>query len=179
MHASATSPMRPLGRAALALALALVTVGAQAQWTWRDRNGQLHASDRPPPAEVPERDIVRRPHQQRAATPAPRPAPAASAADPNVGSGREPAAAPKGDPELEARLKRANEEKQAQAEREKARVAALRADNCQRAQEALRTYESGIRLTRVNERGEREFIDDNARAEQIARAQQVVQADCR
>jgi hypothetical protein len=169
--------MRPLGRAALALALALVTVGAQAQWTWRDRNGQLHASDRAPPADVPERDIVRRPHQRTVS--APRPIPAASATTEATVSGREPTAAPKGDPELEARLKRANEEKQAQAERDKARLAAQRADNCQRAQEALRTYESGIRLTRVNERGEREFIDDSARAEQIARAQQVVETDCR
>ena len=59
----------------LALMLGLLPgTEAQAQWKWRDANGQIHYADHPPPASVPDRNVLSR----GGAGPTPlRPAPAA------------------------------------------------------------------------------------------------------
>lgn len=158
--------------------LALVTVAAwpgdaDAQWKWRDARGQITVSDLPPPRDVPERDILQRP----AAPPAAAPAAAASAPA--------QASAPAGgvDPELEARRKAAEQERTARQKeeqrREEVRLAQQRADNCARARESLRTLESGMRIARVNDKGERIVVDDQTRAAEIERARRVVASDCR
>jgi hypothetical protein len=58
---------------------------AQAQWKWKDRNGQTHISDLPPPRDIPDKDVLQRPSEARraaaaAAAATPASAPAASAA---------------------------------------------------------------------------------------------------
>ncbi len=63
-----------------------------------------------------------------------------------------------------------------QAEEE--RIARQRADNCQRARSALATLDSGIRLVRTNEKGEREILDDAARESERRHLQQIVASDC-
>ncbi|HET9645742.1 MAG TPA: DUF4124 domain-containing protein, partial [Burkholderiaceae bacterium] len=83
------------------------------------------------------------------------------------------------DPDLDARLRRAEAEKQQAQKREEEREHAVKADNCARAQEQLRTLESGIRVARVNEKGEREIIDDRQRAADMQRARDIIASDCR
>lgn len=168
----------------LALVAATVWPGdADAQWKWRDARGQVTVSDLPPPRDVPERDILQRP----SAPPAARPAAASTAPAPEA-AGSAPAttaARPAGgiDPELEARRKAAEQEQTARQKeeqrREEVRLAQQRADNCARARESLRTLESGMRMARVNEKGERIVIDDQTRAAEIERARRVVASDCR
>ena len=41
--------------------LATLPGPADAQWRWRDKTGQVNASDRPPPQDIPEKDIIGRP----------------------------------------------------------------------------------------------------------------------
>lgn len=149
---------RACALALLALALA---APALAQWTWRDASGQINASDRPPPKEIPEKDILSRP-----APPTPRAAPPA---EPASGAASAPAAAPAAparpmqDRELEARK----------------RAAEQRAENCRRARSHLAALESGQRIARMNEKGEREVLDDKGRADEMRRAREVMAADCR
>jgi hypothetical protein len=38
--------------------------------------------------------------------------------------------------------------------------------------------QSGVRMARANDKGEREFLDDKARADEIARTQQLISANC-
>jgi hypothetical protein len=159
----------------LALAACLAAPVAQAQWMWRDKAGQVHISDRPPPSEVPDKDIMRRPSGQRAA-PAASAAPAAPAASAAASAPLE--GRPRVDPELEARRKRAEQEQAAQRKQAEEQAAALRAANCKRAQDQLRTLESGMRMARLNEKGEREVLDDNARAEEAAHARTVAERNC-
>ena len=161
--------------AMLGLALALP---AEAQWKWRDARGQTQYSDLPPPPGVPEHDILSRPAGTRsrvtvfsASAPASGAAPATQAAS--------AALAPKTDPELEARRKKAEAEQAAKAKAEEARVAAARADNCRRAQSHMRTLDSGIRIARSNDKGEREILDDQQRADEVRRTREVIAADCR
>lgn len=165
-------------RPALLLVVAVLAAGfagtATAQWKWRDKNGTMHISDLPPPSSVPDKDVLQRPRAQMRSstsnTAAAAPASAPSAA---------PAARSASDPEIEARLRRAEQERQAAQKREEDKVAAQRAESCTRAKEAMRTLDSGTRLVRVNDKGEREVLDDKMRAEETQRARNVIASDCK
>jgi hypothetical protein len=168
--------LAPLAGAGLALLLALTALPADAQWRWRDASGRITASDLPPPHEIPDKDILQRPAGARA--PIARPAAAAAAA-----SAAAPAAAPSAasavDKELEAKKRATEQQQKDKAKAEEQRQAAARADNCARARKHLATMESGQRIARMNNQGEREILDDKARAEEIRRAREVIASDCR
>ncbi|MBA4176619.1 MAG: DUF4124 domain-containing protein [Leptothrix sp. (in: Bacteria)] len=167
-------PSRPGARATallVALLLALSSPLALAQWKWRDKAGQVNASDRPPPLDIPEKDILARP------MPEPRRALAAPAA--SAASAADPQRAPAVDRELEARRRAVEQEQAAKTKAEEQRAAAQRAENCRRARSHLSALESGQRLARVNEKGEREVLDDRARADETRQAREVIGADCR
>ena len=159
------------------VALALCTATASAQYLWRDKSGQLHASDLPPPSDVAAKDVLKRlavgPRSEAATRAA---APAASVPPTVVAAG---ASRDGVDPEIEARRKKAEQADQARAKAEEDRQAALRADNCQRARAQLATLASGQRLARVNAQGERTVLDDKARADESNDARRVMASDCR
>jgi type IV secretory pathway VirB10-like protein len=144
------------------LGLAMFATAAQAQWTWRDKEGRITASDLPPPRDVPDKDILTRP------------APATSAAASNPAT-----PAPPVERELEARKKAAEAERAAQTKTDDAKQAAARADNCRRARAQLAAMDSGQRIARLNDKGEREVLDDKGRAEESRRAREVMASDCR
>lgn len=155
-------------------ALWLAPGTGHAQWKWKDKNGQVTASDLPPPRDVPDKDILQRPAPvARPAAPASAPA---SGPAPSV-----PGVAAKGplDAELDKRRKAEEQEKAAKSKADEERLAAQRRDNCGRAREALATFESGVRVTRLNAKGEREFLDDQTRAAEARRARDIIASDCR
>lgn len=176
----APTAARPVLAALLALAALACSGPAQAQWVWKDARGQVHASDLPPPREVPSASILSRPIDnivRRTASPAAAPASGASGASaPAVASADNK---PRVDPELEARRKLVEQEQATKKKAEDDKLAGQRAENCQRARSALASLESGVRMVRTNANGEREVLDDKARSEEIARARAVVAADCR
>jgi hypothetical protein len=175
---SPVQTMTPTRLFLVAIVASLATsLPAQAQWKWRDRSGIVQYSDRPPPPDVAQKDIIERPAsvERRAATAA---AAASAASAPAAATAS--ASAPSGvDPELEARRRKAEQEDAAKRRAEDAKTAAQRADNCQRARGQLRALEDGLRLVRTNEKGEREVLDDKGRAEETARTRAVIAADCR
>ena len=83
------------------------------------------------------------------------------------------------DPELEERRKRAEQEQATRAEADKHKAAAVRKDNCQRARDQLATLDSGQRIARIKADGEREILDDDARARETKRARDVMATECR
>lgn len=160
-----------IGALTVLLALACGAASAQAIWKWRDRDGRVQVSDRPPPVDVPEKDILQRPGGARAA--------AAAAAPASDGAASAPAGV---DPVLEARRQKAQAE-QAAADKsrqaaDKARRDQQRAENCDRARRQLAALESGQRIGRMNDRGEREILDDAGRAQEIARYRQMADSAC-
>jgi hypothetical protein len=171
------TPQRLLLVAIVASLAASLPAQAQAQWKWRDRSGTIQYSDRPPPPDVAQNDIIERPAsvERRAAAAA---AAASAASAPASATAR--ASVPSGvDPELEARRRKAEQEDAVKRHAEDAKIAAQRADNCQRARGQLRALEDGLRLVRTNEKGEREVLDDQGRAEETARARAVIASDCK
>lgn len=154
--------------AALALLLALPT--AQAQWKWRDQNGRITASDRPPPLDIPEKDILGRPaptEVRRSATAA---STAASSAAPTPGPLER---------EIEARRRATEQEASSKNKAEEERLAAQRAENCRRARGHMAGLESGQRIARLNDKGEREVLDDRGRAQEMRQAREVIASDCK
>jgi hypothetical protein len=159
-----------------ALVLASAQAPALAQYTWRDAKGQLHASDQPPPRDVPDKDIIRRPAARTATALA---AATAASGAASAAPSRNAAASAPVDPELQQRRARAEQEAKAKAQAEEQRLASQRAENCQRARTHLATLDSGTRLVRVDARGERVVVDDATRAREAAEARGVITSDCR
>jgi hypothetical protein len=160
-------------------------LSASAQWQWIDKNGKKVFSDQAPPPDVPEKNILR-----RSGTPPPRPATGTNAGR-SSGRGRRScrgaqgarkrcSAKPSGvDKELEEKTKKAEAEEKAKRAAEEAKVAKAKADNCARAREGKSTLDSGIRIAKVNAKGEREIMDDSARAAEQKRLQSVIDSDCK
>ena len=163
----------------LAAFLALVALPAEAQWKWKDKSGHVQYSDLPPPLGTPDQDILARPSAQRRNTLSPLPAASAASSAQVVGSASSPLMPKLVDPELEAKRKKAEADQAVKNKAEEDRVAALKADNCARARAQLRTLDSGIRVTRTNDKGEREFLDDKQRADETRHAKDAIAADCK
>lgn len=172
----------------LALAGWAFALSAAAQYQWVDKDGRKVFSDRPPPADIREKDIVKQPGVRRAALPVipvetteaasttAAATPAAAAAKPKVDPN-----APKisgKDPELEAKKKRLEQEAAAKKKAEEKKFAQAQADNCERAKKSVATFQSGVRIASTNAKGEREIMDDETRASELKRAQALVERDC-
>jgi hypothetical protein len=179
-------------QAQLALGSALITAvlmlptSASAQWLWRGADGRVTASDRPPPNTVADKDIIKRPgaDPKRKAPGAPE-AGASGPATGAVGQAATPAkaaaSAPESalDKEIEAKKRAAEQEKVAKAKAEEDKAAAVREVNCRSARSHASTLESGVRIARNNDKGEREFVDERTRADELRRARETIASDCR
>lgn len=148
-------------------------MAASAQWQWIDKQGKKVFSDQAPPLDIPEKNIL-----QRSGTPMPRQSidspstPARSAASNPL----KPAGV---DKELEEKTRQAEAEEKARQAAEAEKVAKAKADNCSRARQGKATFDSGIRVARLNAQGEREIMDDKARATENRRLQTVIDSDCK
>jgi hypothetical protein len=176
MPIDAHRPLRALAAILACLVLTLLATSAQAQWKWRDKDGTITVSDRPPPKDIADKDILTRPQLGRRASGASAPAAstASSASSTSSDSGRSVL-----DKEVDARRKAAEQEQQAKTKAEEAKQTAQRADNCQRARSHLAALESGQRIARFNDKGEREVLDDKGRADEMRQAREVLSSDCR
>lgn len=156
-----------------------------AQWQWIDKDGRKVFSDRAPPPDIVEKNILKRP-AGRGAPPAqtqPQPetaAPTEAAVVPAQASKVAPAKPVAGvDKELEAKKKAALAAEEAKKKAEEERISTAKADNCSRAKLAKTTFDSGVRVARTNANGEREVMDDAARNEEVKRLQSVIDRDCK
>ena len=147
---------------------------ASLQWKWRDADGRLQYSDRPPPAGVPDKNILTRPAAAIRIAAAAK----ASEAAP-VGASAPRLASKASDPELEARRRKADAEQAAQQKVEEEKIAKSRAEACQRARNYEKTLNDGIRIARTNNKGEREILDDKGRAEEQALNRETLAANCK
>ena len=170
------SPRHLLPLLLLALAAA---PHASAQHQWRDANGRMVYSDMPPPASVAPSSVLRAP-----ARPAPADGPggsgATASAPPTSLNAAPPGAAPPSaaDRELEFR-KRRMEKAEAERKATEASIQAQRkASACADSRSEVRSLESGMRVSRINEKGERETLDDAQRASRLEAARAGVKEAC-
>ena len=163
--------------------LSLVLLPAAAQWQWLDASGQRVFSDRGPPPDIPEKNILKRPGGMVPAVPAVAPAPAAASSSSASTSSAAASAssAPKSvgkDPELQKKKAELEAAEAAKTKAEEQKQAAAKADNCERARRSLNSLQSGARIAQINNQGEREFMSDDARLAETRRVQGIVATDC-
>jgi hypothetical protein len=164
-------------------AACLMSMAASAQWQWTDKDGRKVFSDRAPPADIQEKNILKRPGG-RGAT--------AAASDVSAVSGAgaiAAASAPQSgasspklsgiDKELIEKKKKADEAETAKRKAEEERIVKAKVENCARAKQSKASFDSGVRIARTNDKGEREIMDDLARATEVKRIQVIIDADCK
>jgi type IV secretory pathway VirB10-like protein len=165
-------------RAILTTALALFCMSAFAQWQWLDRDGRKVFSDRAPPADVPEKNILKRPGRNLSLPETP--ATEGTAPTTTAPTGAVPT--PKKselDAKLEEKKKQAEQAEAAKRKAEEARMAQAQAENCTRAKKAKSSLDSGVRMATINAKGEREVMDDAARAAETKRLQGIIASECK
>lgn len=145
-------------RSALLIPCLLASLVAEAQvYQYKDAAGRTVYSDIPPPGGTPTRTISKDP------------APAGgSAAQQSIA-----------DKELEFRKRQQAQKEAAQKSEKETADAANRKEDCVRAQRNLQTLESGQRISSMDEKGERTFMDDTQRTAEIERARKMVTDLCR
>ena len=174
------------GLAKKAVTLVLVLAGgsfaasAFAQWQWLEKDGRKVFSDRPPPAEIQDKDIVKRP---------PGGVRTAVATDATATAAGKPASAPMRmtstpklsgkDAELEAKKKKTEEDEAVKKKAAEEKLAQAKAENCERAQSSLATLQSGVRMASTNAKGEREIYDDAKRQTETKRTQDIIDSSCK
>lgn len=161
---------------------ALAGTPALAQWQWIDKSGSKVFSDRPPPGDTPEKNILKQPGGAPRMAP---PAAEAASAEPasadavakTAGTSTKPAAGV--DKELEAKKAQAEKTEADKQKAEEAKLSKARADNCQRARQSKAALDSGMRMAQMNAKGERIVLDDAARAAESKRVDAIIASDCK
>jgi hypothetical protein len=144
----------------LALTFFFAAAASAQQYKWVDQDGKVRYGDVPPPGANATR--LKAP---TAGTPG-----AAAEAKKDGGKPLTPE---------EAFRKRQDDAQKAQQDQAKADTQAqAKRENCTRAQDYLRTLESGQRIARTDAQGERYFLEDAQVAQETAKARQAVQQSC-
>jgi hypothetical protein len=147
----------------LALSFFFAAAASAQQYKWVDQDGKVRYGDVPPPGVKAQR-----------LKPPSGPAPAASAPAAAAAKQGEKALTP------EEAFRKRQEEAQKGQQKQAAADAELQAkrENCARAQEWLRSLETGQRIARTDAKGERYFLEDAQVAQETAKARQAVQQSC-
>lgn len=141
-----------------ALLVALPLVANAQLYTWKDENGHTVMSDKPPVGKTAQKKVISTPTETQT-----------------------PSQPPKTFAEKEMEFRKEQQDRQDKAKKaeEDKTVAAQRKENCDNARRSLQLYQSGERIARRNDNGEREFLDDDQRAAEAAKAQKSVNDWCK
>lgn len=177
-----------LQKTLVALLLAACSCGAAAQYVWIDPSGTRQYSDQPPPASIPKSKILKQPGTELR-TPA-----AAAAAEADAASAKVPtkdpaldgsadAAKQKGpvttaDRNAEFVKRRAEQAEKDKKAAEAASLAAEKARNCERARNYYRSLSSGERIASTDRNGEKVYLSDEKREQDLRETSQVL-AGCK
>ncbi len=144
-----------------------VPAAAFAQWMWKDDAGHTVYSDQPPPTSVPQSRILRTPSGR--ATPEP-----ASGAEPTD------ATKPKSLAEQDLEFKKHQKELAEASKKDQEEAARKQAnqERCQALRASLSTLQSGVRIARTDDQGQRYFVDDTTRQNEAQRVQSDISGNC-
>ena len=140
---------------------------ATAQSKWVDRDGRVTYGDAPP------QGVNAQPMRR---TPAPLPQAEDADKKDDAKDVKKPLTPAEQDAAFRKRQQEADKDREKQAKADQA--AAAKKDNCARAQDYVRTLETG-RVARYDAQGERSFLDDSQLAQEAAKARQDVRDWCK
>ena len=146
-------------RFAIAIAILLASVAANAQiYQWKDENGKTIISDKPPTGNA---RTQRKIETESTST-------TASSPQKTVA-----------DRDLEFRKRQKSAQDNAEKSKVEQDATAQREENCVNSRRHLRVLESGERIAMRNDDGERYFMEDAQREQEIEKARQAVQSTCK
>ena len=82
------------------------------------------------------------------------------------------------DQEMAFRKRQLEAREQAEKEAKEAADAAIRSENCQKMSRWLQRLESGQRMSSLNDKGERQFMDDTQRAQEADNLRRSYESQC-
>lgn len=145
-------------RFALIVAALLAAAAVHAQvFEWKDESGKTHYSDMPPPGNVRELRKI-------------------ESAPPATGSPTQKTAA---DREMEFRKNLKESQEKTEKTSKQQAAASERNENCDNARRQQQLLESGERIALRDDKGERYYMDDAQREQEIVKARQAVQSFCK
>ena len=159
-----------------ALSLVLPSMGNAEIYKWKDKNATTRYSDTPPPSNIKQEAIgskkLAKPANQAPVAPVVNEQPAdkeaAKDSPPVPGSADEEAAA----------KRQINAEAEKNNKLEKEKQEADKAENCKAAKSNLASYEQGGRVYKMNEKGERVYLDENDFKAGREKATQEINENC-
>ncbi|MDB5900627.1 MAG: hypothetical protein JWP41_4229 [Ramlibacter sp.] len=170
---SYTESMKAVRLALLSLACSAPLL-ASAQWQWLDKDGRKVFSDRPPPADIAPNRIVTQPGVRLGTAETTAAAPPTAAASNGLAVPKLSGVDKTLDDKRKQILAAEGEKKKA----DEAKLASARTENCSRAKATKANFDSGRRIARTDEKGERVFLDDNQRAAEARRVDEIIAKDC-
>ena len=163
-----------------ALAFSAVSGLSQADvYKWKDKDGKVRYSDTPPPSNVKLESMTGKKKAQTPTGNAPL-SPVGNAA----ATAAVPAAMPKDvEPKMSAeetaaKQRQENAEAEKNNKKEKESQAKLKAENCSAAKANMQSYTQGGRVYKMNEKGEREYLDETGFKAGREKAQQQINENC-
>ncbi|WP_020168137.1 MULTISPECIES: DUF4124 domain-containing protein [Methylotenera] len=145
----------------LAVFIALPSLSYAELYKWKDKNGQMQYTDTPPPSNIKLENLKGKKNLSPTGK-----EPLSTVTNPQA----VPAAAPRtfiepptstANPEdAAAKIRQQNAEAEKKNKQEKESQAKLKAENCKAAKANYESYAQGGRIYKMNEKGEREYMDD-------------------
>ena len=163
---------------ACAALLALPMLANAEVYKWRDKDGSVRYSDTPPPSNIKLESIGKK----NAVNPTGKEplAPVTETAKktvPVVNTTKNTSSKEgKEDEAAQERQNKAEIDKKAKEEKEK--IAKIKEENCKTAKTNLANYQQGGRLFKVDEKGERHYMDDKELKDGATKAQQDISENC-
>jgi hypothetical protein len=154
-----------MNRYSFLLLAALVAAPAFAQYSWIDDHGTRVFSDRPPPPGTPPSRILKAPR-------------GAASTEAIPAETTKPAAPTLADRDADFRKRAAERDADERKAAQEAQRKADNAEQCAAARRSEAALTSGVRITDVDEKGERVFITDDERTRRLAQVRRVL-AGCR
>ena len=147
-----------------------------AQYVWLDEKGSKQFSDLPPPTSTPKNRILKTPFKT--------PEPATKSKDANEGTENEAPSpkeklqkpvttASKNEDFMKRKMEQEEKEKKASDEKQ---AAMDKSKNCERARAYQQSLESGVRIGSTDKNGERSFMTDAQRAQDLAEVKRSLEA---
>ena len=148
-------------------------------YKWKDKGGTIRYTDTPPPSNIKQESIggkkLIKPTGQAPLAPV---ANADATASKDELKGKAPNPNTENPEEIAARLRQKNAEAEKNNKKEKDAQAKIKEENCKASKANLASYQQGGRVYKVNEKGEREYLDDAGLKAGAEKAQKEVSDYC-
>lgn len=170
----------------LAFLVAATIQPAAAQYVWLNEKGVKQYSDMPPPTSVPRSRMLKSPNvvaapaaNELAVPPVAEPAAAASSTAASASAAtKRTAPLTTAERNADYTKRKMDEAEQAKKSADASKLAADKKTNCERARSYSRSLEDGTRIASTDKNGERSYLTDEQRAQEVRNAQRVI-ADCK